>query len=210
MFAMPHLQRGHWVRAGKLAAWGIGAALLYLALVAMGFVPLARFTQEEVHVTVHPDHMEVDGSYLFENPHRFPIRQTCTFPVATGEGIGPATGLRVYWFGSRAGTDDTVTIPLHDFLGTPWFAVTLGPNENIRFQVHYRQDTPRHRGGYVVTSTQSWGRPLDSASFRIRCYGARIVQSSYPLAATDLPDALGFDWRGFMPEHDWTFAWEVL
>jgi len=209
MHVIPRLQRSHLVRVGKLAIWGISVALLYSALVAMGFVPLARFTQEEVNVTVHPDHMEVDGTYLFENPHRFPIRQICTFPVAMGEGIGPALDMRVYWFGPSVGGDATVNVPLHNFLGTQWFSVALGPNENIRIQVHYRQNATQHHGGYVVTSTQSWGRPLDMASFRIRSYGARIVQSSYPLGVTDSPDALGFDWHGFMPKHDWTFAWEV-
>lgn len=200
------LQRKYGVYAVKAAAWGVGIWFVSSMLIGLAFVPLVSFKEEQVNVSVYPDHIEVDGTYLFENPSCSPIQQACTFPVAEGEGIGPAADMRA----SYSGNGGTVTVPVHSFWGAHWFNFPLGPNEQVRLRVQYRQDARQHRGGYVVTSTQSWGRALDSASFRIRSYGARIIQSSYPLAASDTPDASGFDWHGYMPEHDWTFAWEVL
>ncbi len=40
---------------------------LLLALLA-GLHPIVRFTEEQIDVHVHPDHVHVEGHYVYKNP----------------------------------------------------------------------------------------------------------------------------------------------
>jgi len=155
---------------------------------------------------------------LFRSVHRFPIIETLAFPVATGKGLSPPATMLVYRVdsGTQPSGDESPPaesvrpVPIHNAFGVRWFMIVLRPKEKVWFTVNYTQNALSHEGGYVVTSTRGWGRPLDKAVFRLRTDGVEIVESNYGLEKLSSADTLGFGHRSFMPSEDWTFAWEVL
>jgi hypothetical protein len=78
---------------------------------------------------------------------------------------------------------------------------------DVVLHLHYEQATHRGRGAYILTSTHSWGRPLEKAAYRLVPEGVQITSSNYPL----IPDQSGvFHWtrEQFMPSADWRFTWK--
>jgi hypothetical protein len=202
----------------SMGKWVLGLPLLCSVAYVAGLFPLARFEEESVNIVAHPASIGVNGSYLFENVHRFPIRQTLTFPVATGKGLSPPATMLVHRIDSGAQpsgdesppAESVRPVPVHNAFGVRWFMIVLRPKEKVWFIVTYTQNAPSHQGGYIVTSTRSWGRPLDKAVFRLRTEGVEIVESNYRLEKLSSAHTLGFQRHSFMPSEDWTFAWEVL
>ncbi len=194
----------------RMSIWAFGALIAGGAALVGGGCAAAHFTQERVEISAYPSYFDVDGAYLFENVHFFPLRQTCSFPVAEGNGIQPPPRMEVYR--SRSGETGPFDVPVsvHEFNGKHWFSLWLRPKEKLWFAVRYRQEATARNGGYIVTSTQSWHKPLDKAVFRLSPHGIKITKSSYPLSETESPGTLGFEWHDYMPTHDWAFSWEGL
>ena len=62
-----------------------GALLLVVALLVFsGTLPVARFTAETISIDIDGDRIRVDGTYVYENPLPFPIRQGMAIPFPAG------------------------------------------------------------------------------------------------------------------------------
>ena len=52
--------------------------LLYFAFtfpLLSGLYPVVRFNEEQIDIHVHPDHVRVEGQYVYKNPLPFPVVQ---------------------------------------------------------------------------------------------------------------------------------------
>jgi hypothetical protein len=46
-----------------------------------GLYPIVRFDEEQIDIHVHPDHVRVEGQYLYKNPSPFPVVQGFSIPL---------------------------------------------------------------------------------------------------------------------------------
>jgi hypothetical protein len=171
----------------------LGALLLVvLLLVSSGALPLARFTAETIAIDIEGDRIHVDGTYFYENPFPFPIRQGMSVPFPPGfEPVGVSLSL------------NGKPLPLRRIFGTERFEIPLPAFATARVRLLYEEYTPLHRATYLLTTTAPWHCAIDDGVYTIHANGARINHSSYPLNAQNM-----FRRRDFMPGTDWSFAWE--
>lgn len=147
-----------------------------------GHVPLVRFTEEEIRITVHPASIAVDAFYHYRNPFPFPVRQGYGLPFPEDGDHSPPAGIELL---QRA--PEERPIPVLYFLGKHRFAMDFPGGGNVVLHLHYEQATHRGRGTYILTSTQPWGRPLEKAAYRLIPEVVRIISSNYAL----IPDRSG-------------------
>jgi hypothetical protein len=171
----------------------LGALLLVLLIVvSSGALPLARFTAETISIDIEGDRIHVDGTYVYENPFPFPIRQGMSVPFPPGfEPVGVSLSL------------NGKPLKMRRVLGTERFEIPLPALGTERVRLRYDQYAPEHHATYLLTTTAPWHRAIDDGVYTIRTNGARIIRSSYPLNAQNM-----FRRRDFMPGADWSFAWE--
>lgn len=172
--------------------WFAGLLAVLGVLAFSGLLPLARFTAETISIEIDGDRIRVDGTYVYENPLPFPIRQGMAVPLPSGyEPIG--IGL---W-------RDGKPLPLRRIMNTHRFELPLRAFETAQVHLQYEQYAPAHYATYLLTTTAPWHRPIDRGAYMIRTHGRRLLRSSYLLSADNM-----FERRRFMPDMDWTFAWQ--
>ena len=69
-----------------------GLALVGIAI-AVGVLPVVRFTWEQIDIYVGSDHVTVEGTYVYENPWPIPVAQGFSIPLPIDE----------EFYGARAG-----------------------------------------------------------------------------------------------------------
>jgi hypothetical protein len=184
----------------------IGLALLAAAaLDGAGVLPSARFRRERIVLTVRPRALLVDGLYVYENPLPFPRALALAVPWGEEEGQAPPAAIGA-WRVDPASGEET-PLPVLRLLGTPRVSLALPAGGEAHLRVRFEQRVERGRATYLLTTTAPWGRPLERGEYVVTVApGARLLSSSYPLDATAPPS---FTRTGFLPERDWTLAWEA-
>ena len=196
MFESASGRRGHIpslaaLNAATIVIPVIGVAFIGAATVFSGALALARFTSEAIIIDLLADRIQVDGTYVYENPLPFTIRQGMTVPLPPGN---EAIGLEL--------KRDGHVLPLRYILGAYRFELPLRAHEKVLVHLRYEQYTPSHSATYLLTTTAPWHRPIDHGLYRIRTRGYRVVRSSYTLT-----NGAFERWR-VMPPADWSFAWQ--
>jgi hypothetical protein len=167
-----------------------------------GHIPIVRFTEEEITVTVHSRSIAVDAAYHYHNPFPFPVSQSYSLPFPEDENHAPPTRIELMQF-----LPEEKPIPVNHSLGKYRFSVYFPASAEVKIHLFYEQTTPRGRGTYILTTTQPWGHPLEKAAYRLIPKGVRITDSNYPLT-TDHPGEYRWIREKFMPPADWHFTWK--
>lgn len=169
-----------------------GALLLVVALLVFsGTLPVARFTAETISIDIEGDRIRVDGTYVYENPFPFPIRQGMSVPFPPGfEPVAVAL------------TKENDELPLRRLGNTKSFELPLPAFGTASVRLRYDQYAPTHHATYLLTTTAPWHRRIQHGVYVLRSHGSRITGSSYPLTRNN-----SFERRDFMPPADWSFTW---
>ena len=185
--------------------WPALHVLLFAPLLALlaGLHPIVRFTEEQIDIHVHPDHVHVEGHYVYKNPFPFPVVQGFSIPLPVDATHPMPVQVSVH---QRAPGDRS--IPVRFFLGRHRFDLAFSANEEIGLEVRYRQHAPERSARYILTTTEPWRRPLESARYRVLPRGVQIRSSNYELQPIE-PHVLAFHRRGFRPQKDWELSWEA-
>jgi len=178
-------------------------SLLFIAAIlpfASGVIPTVYFTSERIDVHVYPDEIVVDGYYYYKNPFPFPVMQGFTIPFPIDKEHPAPLEVQVERL-----MPIKEAIEIRRTFGNAGFEAYFSAHEEAGVRVSYRQKTGCANATYILTTTQPWGKPLESGVYTLYPHGTVIVSSNYPL---DLPDkAPGFQKTGFMPDKDWQFTW---
>lgn len=185
--------------------WLLTAVVPVIQL-ALSATALAQFVREEISVRVHGDYCTLDGRYEFKNtqndaalwPIFYPLLNTATIPFADSICI------------RDAGTKEV--LPFESGVNGVSFALNMPPRASKTIRISYRQRTPKERMEYILISTKQWGKPLESATFRV------VVPDSLRLTHISIPyDSLtkrGHDVEyiiqknAFMPRSNLIIKWE--
>ena len=167
-----------------------------------GHIPIVRFTEEEITVTVHSRSITVDAAYHYHNPFPFPVSQGYSLPFPEDENHAPPTRIELVQC-----LPEEKPVLVNYSLGKHRFSVYFSARADVMIRLSYEQKTPRGRGTYILTTAQPWGHPLEKVAYRLIPKGVRITDSNYPLI---LERSGEFHWsrERFMPSADWHFAWK--
>ncbi len=169
-------------------------ALLAAVALALGLVPTARFPRERIELTVRPEALEVDGTYVYEGRTPLPLPQGLTIPFPIDAGQAAPSFVRVEQLGASP-----AELPVRWIFGTPVFVIAPTSASPVTVRVRFSQPLSARRATYLLTTTAPWGAPLDQATYVLR--GACV---------DGLASSLGHDGEGvierrdFAPTADWT------
>lgn len=86
------------------------------------------------------------------------------------------------------------------------FKIEIKPEETSKFRISYRQKLLGNRAEYILTTTQSWGRPLEQANYTLIIPNKLSIDSlSYtPDSFETKRDRIIFFWEkeNFMPDRN--------
>jgi len=169
-----------------------------------GLFPIMRFTAETIEITVHPEHVLIQGSYVYENPYPFPITQGFSIPLPVDKDNPEPVMITVQNINRNS-----ASIPIYFMMGLYRFNLNFKPKEKIIVSVQYRQQAPERNAHYILTTTQSWQRPLVYGCYKIYAKNVKMTYSSYYLK-TDGLKTYYFEQYNFMPQQNWHFSWRII
>lgn len=176
---------------------GLGTALGLAALCAFalsaGLVPIARFPRERIELTLSPELLEVDGTYVYEGRTPLPLPQGLTIPFPVDAGQTAPTFVRVEQLGASP-----AELPVRWILGRPVVVVAPTSRAPVTLRVRFSQPLSSVRATYLLTTTGPWGAPLDEGRYVLRSRCLEEVRSSLG----HLGDG-AVTRRAFSPDEDW-------
>jgi hypothetical protein len=194
------------------------ALALGVCLAGEGRVPLPetslQFFREDLAFTLEPDPhpdpvsrplsvvLKVDGLYSFRNTAPREQATRILYPFPTTRDCGPVIHARV-----RSLPDgQEIALTHQDSLGIR-FPLCLPAHSEQLLHIEYRQLMPHGTLHYILTTTQAWGQPLESATFTLTLPDTLALDSlSYPPTSTRaLEHNTLYSWHfeQFMPRWDW-------
>jgi hypothetical protein len=160
--------------------------------------PAVRFASESVSIAIFDSSAVVVGRYVFEAdaPMRLPL--LVPLPEELAAALVDSVEARLL----RPGGGAEPVPGERDSAG--WHGVVpIGPSSRCTLEVRYRQ-THRGRVRYILTSTATWGRPLESAEFVVTLAGGSWT-ANLPFTEAEASEGrrvLRHVARDFMPRED--------
>ncbi len=163
-----------------------------------------RFTTELVELVLSKESLTVRGTYRLVNPTAASVAQTIGFPIAVAPDRPAPAMIRF----------DGAEVPVvaeSPQRASASFVVSVPPQSMRSFEVRYTQPHSGRRAEYIVTSARSWGRPLDSAVFRIVSdLALGKLHTSYPASrrlTQNGSQILTIVRQPFLPERELVVTW---
>jgi hypothetical protein len=170
-----------------------------------------QFQHEEIVFTVNPDSsVHVSANYAIYNPRNHAYNVLITYPFPDDVYLSPPQNplVQVRWE-----TDpETLQVATDDW---EWrFDLPLDSADTSPLHVEYDQATAAPKFKYILTSTLSWGEPLDSARFTI-CLpqNYQLTSASYDYQTAVNPDDCNvytISQADFTPDRELEFAWQPM
>ena len=178
--------------------------LFFLALPFLGgILPIVRFTEEQIDIRVYPDHVLMQGVYVYQNPFPFPVVQGLSVPFPVDKDHPTPVQLE-----ARQLVPKPKHLETRYILGRHRFNLVFNAYEEIHIAVEYRQQAPERNARYLLTTTAPWKHPLQKGMYRLFPQDVNIIRSNYTLEAGDHENFI-FQRQNFMPQDDWYFSWKV-
>jgi len=139
----------------------------YILLLLILFAGKASHMQAQKPVTFFEEHIDfvldssffsINGIYSFHNVSGQPVNEHIVFPFAD----------------KTSGIDSIRIVNLNTFEMVPFtrlessvsFEFNMKLNDTVDLNIFYRQKASTHNT-YIITSTQTWGKPLDTAVYSL-------------------------------------------
>jgi len=165
---------------------------------------IADFSAERLTFTIQPDYVEMTGSYYFTNRTRQMVKLPIIYPFCVN---------------SRQAFPDTIHVNVADGKSLNfqrrdeniYFSVPLKHPERTEIVIYFRQPVSQSQFEYILTSTRSWQKPLESADFTIRMpLSQNLSGLSFPYERVDTTgnfQIYHLHFENFYPEKNLIFSW---
>jgi hypothetical protein len=164
------------------------------------------FFSESLTFRLQPGMFELDGLYYLRNNTDAEVRQAMFYPYPDVEKYGEVSYISV----NREG--DTASLLVRQRKDGAIFMVTLGAREEASLHIRYTQNLISNKAKYIVLTTQAWGKPFETANYRLEVPGSLHVTSMSiePDTIFSAGSNRIYRWEreNFMPEVDFEFEFE--
>jgi hypothetical protein len=174
---------------------------IILLFASSGLWAQLEFYKEELQFELDKNFFTVVGGYYFRNVGDHDIKATLFYPIPRDSILGVYDS--AYVKGSSLQTDSTITIKKENGF---FFNIEVGEKDTACYRVSYRQKLLGNKAKYIFTTTNTWGKPLECASFQLSFpKNIRIDSLSIiPDSLTENADRYTVFWeqKRFMPGKD--------
>ncbi len=155
------------------------------------------FFEEHIDFALESEYFSINGIYSFCNTSGTEINQTIIFPFA--DKTTTIDSIRIVNLNSGK------TIKFQRLESSVLFNFTLSPKDTVDVNIFYRQKISVVNK-YIITSTQTWGKPLEKAVYTLTTEKTLKIKSfSYPPDSVEaIKDKRIYFWekQQFMPTSD--------
>jgi hypothetical protein len=163
-----------------------------------------NFFREDITFHLDSASFVVEGYYWFLNPSSEMVNRVILYPFprrGKDEIIDSTDVLEVY----NSSTKKIIDLTENGF----YFPVSINPKDTALYRIRYRQKVLSDSVKYILRSTQAWGKPLETAEFKLVTDTAiSIIRFSYPPDKTyNINKKKIYYWKrtNFLPERDMVF-----
>lgn len=178
--------------------------VLYLALLLLASTSLrlhaknqVSFFEEHIDFSLDMSYFIINGIYSFHNETENDVNQQIVFPFADKTVIIDSIRIINLTTGRN--------IQFKKMENSVLFNFTLSPKDTVDVNIFYRQKISI-TNKYIITSTQSWGKPLEKAVYTLTTEkNLRIKSFSYlPDSVIDVNDKKLYTWEkhNFLPKYE--------
>jgi hypothetical protein len=168
------------------------------------FAQPLQFYKEDIAFEIRDGYFYVNGMYYFCNNGAETINQVLFYPFPAGENYGEVDSIGAYL---NRDTGSNLMVRLTPKGGI--ITVNLEPYGTAAFNVFYRQKIVGNKAEYILTTTQNWNRPFESATYSLKIpENYRLFFSSYPPDSSEIENnTLFYFWNktNFMPDRNMIF-----
>jgi len=142
--------------------WLSSLITLILLISNTVFCQLPQFAGEKIEITIHDNYCSVKGTYTFRNNHSESIKRMLFYPFPIDSTLLFPDSIKI------SNVKKNKNISFVDAKTGIYFPIDVPAGKTVVYQVFYTQQTCTNKFEYILTSTQSWNRPLDFAEFIIK------------------------------------------
>jgi hypothetical protein len=186
----------------------IAKVAFVLALAVNGFAGDLDFVRENIYVSLRlPDTMCVKGEYFFATKIGSAIKTSVVYPFPVDSSLDFPHAIHVF---DKTGT---LTYQSHPEQAMVLIPISINKADTSKITVVYRQRLKRNTGRYILTTTQSWEKPLGRSNYSITVpQNVTLEYFSYESDSVfNKKDSLVyfFSKENFMPIKDLVFRFKV-
>ncbi len=185
----------------------IVAVVVFLFLICpIGFCQKMDFYSESLTFRLQKGQFELDGLYYLRNNTETELRQALFYPFPDIERYGEISYISI------TKEDDTTSMLIKQTEKGAMFAVHLLPKQEAAYHIIYRQSLKSYEAKYIILTTQKWGKPFETADYRLEHPGNLKLTDISILPDTSFyqNDRKIYLWQknNFMPTVDFEFEFE--
>jgi hypothetical protein len=164
-----------------------------------------EFIQEDLVFKLNPGLWQVSGDYWFCNNTEEHITQQLYFPIPADSLNAAAEQIKLKLVKPLAGQQGRIlSVTPQGF----WFEVSLPAKTLANCHLSYRQKLSGKTASYVLLSTQSWGRPLEIASYTLitpkKLSLTKITLDNPAIKEKGCKRYYSWDFTNYLPAHDFS------
>ncbi len=135
---------------------------LFIFLICTTANAQIEFFKEDLQFELNKNFFTVAGDYYFRNIGDHDIKATLFYPIPRDSLLGYYDSVKVTY--SSQQTDSPITIRKENGF---FFNVEINSKTSAKYSVSYRQKLLGNKAKYIFTTTNTWGKPLECANFRL-------------------------------------------
>ena len=136
--------------------------LLILFFITNLFPLDLQFFREDLSFEIKEDHFYVNGLYNIRNTNDKELRQTLIYPFPQDPAYGKVDSLFVMNI-----IDTTITTNMQYGDKGASFTIQIEPDSTVVYRIGYRQELKSEKAEYILTTTQTWGRPFEQVNYTL-------------------------------------------
>ncbi|MBN2018238.1 MAG: hypothetical protein JW794_08955 [Candidatus Cloacimonetes bacterium] len=136
--------------------------IIILLLISSALWAQLEFYKEDLSFELDKNYFTVEGDYYFRNVGNHNIKATLFYPIPRDSILGVYDSAFVK--GQPQQTESPITIIKENGF---FFNVEVGKKDTACYRISYRQKLLGNKATYIFTTTNTWGKPLEEAAFRL-------------------------------------------
>jgi len=121
-----------------------------------------QFYQEDLNFMIEENYFYVDGLYYFRNTSNKELKQRLIYPFPQDSAYGKVDSLFVVNI-----IDSTITTNIQKRKNGTSFTIQIDPDSTAVYRIGYRQELKDKKAEYILTTTQTWGRPFEQVNYTL-------------------------------------------
>ncbi len=164
----------------------------------------AEFFREDLGFTLDSSRFVLNGLYYFRNTGDRPVRQNLFYPYPDVALYGPVDSVFAHL------PSDTASLLVTRLKSGCIIRLQVPPFGQTVIRIGYTQHLTGNRARYIVTTTQNWKAPFDTADYALTIpAGFRVKTFSIPPdTVVNISNGKRYEWHRehFMPDRDFEFT----